>query len=82
MLMVAPGATTHAAYQIAEMRKLRRPEDAFVYETVPVNSFEDAICAAIINPDIAAVTIFEGFAYASRHAGPGVAERPGRPWPG
>ncbi|HEY5769922.1 MAG TPA: hypothetical protein VIS71_08755, partial [Terrimicrobium sp.] len=70
MLMVAPGATTHAAQQIAEMRRLRRPEDAFVYETVPVSSFEDAICGAIINPDIAAVTIFEGFGYASRHEAP------------
>ncbi|TXR47086.1 decarboxylase [Phyllobacterium endophyticum] len=70
MLMVAPGATTHAVYQIAEMRKLRRQEDAFIYEMVAVESFEDAICAAIINPYIAAVTIFEGFTYASRHSAP------------
>ena len=78
MLMVAPGATTHAAQQIAEMRRLRRPEDAFVYETVPVSSFEDAICGAIINPDIAAVTIFEGFGYASRNEAPVLRSVPGR----
>jgi arginine decarboxylase len=70
MLIVAPGAKTHAARRIAEMQKLRRPEDAFIYETVPVGSFEDAICAAIINPDIAAVTIFEGFDYASQSSAP------------
>lgn len=70
MLIVAPGATTQAADQIAQLRNLRRPEDAFIYEIVPVDSFEDAICAAIINPDIAAVTIFEGFNYASRHSAP------------
>jgi arginine decarboxylase len=70
MLIVAPGAKTHAARRIAEMRKLRRPEDAFIYEVVPVSSFEDAICAAIINPGIAAVTIFEGFDYASQSSAP------------
>ncbi len=70
MLVVAPGAKTHAARRIAEMRKLRRPEDAFIYEIVPAGSFEDAICAAIINPDIAAVTIFEGFDFASQSSAP------------
>ncbi|MDC9826473.1 decarboxylase [Devosia sp. ZB163] len=70
MLLVAPGDGTRDAHRIAEMRRLRRPEDRFVYEVVPVGSFEDAFCAAIINPDINAVTIVEGFAYASRHPAP------------
>ena len=34
----------------AEMRRLRRPEDSFVYEPVFVGSFEDAVCAAMVNP--------------------------------
>lgn len=50
-----------------ELRRLRRPEDAFVYEPVFVGSFEDAFCAAAINPAIAAVVLAEGFPYRSRN---------------
>jgi arginine decarboxylase len=51
----------------AEWRRLRRPLDAFIYEPVFVESFEDAFCAAMLNPDLAAVVINEGFAQKSRH---------------
>jgi arginine decarboxylase len=51
----------------AEWRKLRRPIDSFIYEPVFVGNFEDAFCAAMLNPDIAAVIINEGFSYPSRH---------------
>ena len=54
----------------AEWRKLRRPTDSFVYESVMVGSFEDAFCAAMLNPDIAAVIVNEGFALRSRHNAP------------
>src|SRR3954452_9617413 len=54
----------------AEWRKLRRPSDAFIYEPVFVGSFEDAFCASIINANIAAVIINEGFAQKSRHDAP------------
>ena len=54
----------------AEIRRLRRPEDAFVYEAVIVGSFEDAFCAAAANPEIAAVVLVEGFPYRSRHDAP------------
>ena len=54
----------------AEWRKLRRSVDAFIYEPVFVGSFEDAFCAAMINPDLAAVIINEGFAERSRHDAP------------
>jgi arginine decarboxylase len=50
-----------------EWRKLRRPVDAFVYEPVIVGSLEDAFCAAMLNPNIAAVIINDGFALRSRH---------------
>jgi arginine decarboxylase len=53
-----------------EWRKLRRPIDSFVYEPVIVGSLEDAFCAALLNPDLAAVVINEGFALRSRHAAP------------
>src|SRR6185295_3527822 len=54
----------------AEWRRLRRPLDAFVYEPVFVGSFEDAFCAAILNPALAAVIIHEGFVFKSRHDAP------------
>ncbi|MTH77016.1 decarboxylase [Paracoccus aestuariivivens] len=61
MMVVAPGAASRGESIIAQTRRLRRPEDSFIYETVPVASFEEAICAAILNPAILAVTIYEGF---------------------
>jgi arginine decarboxylase len=54
----------------AEWRKLRRPSDAFVHEPVFVGSFEDAFCAAMLNPDLGAVIVNEGFALRSRHDAP------------
>jgi arginine decarboxylase len=54
----------------AEWRRLRRPLDAFVYEAVVVGSFEDAFCAALLNANLAAVVIHEGFATRSRHDAP------------
>jgi arginine/lysine/ornithine decarboxylase len=51
----------------AEWRGLRRPLDAFIYEPVFVGSVEDAFCATMLNPDLAAVVINEGFVFRSRH---------------
>src|SRR6266403_479500 len=50
-----------------EWRKLRRPVDAFVYEPVIVGSLEDAFCAVMLHPNIAAVIINDGFVLRSRH---------------
>jgi arginine decarboxylase len=54
----------------AEWRRLRRPVDQFIYEPVFVGSFEDAFCAVMVNPDIAAVIVNEGFSHRSRHDAP------------
>ena len=54
----------------AEWRKLRRPLDGFIYEPVIVGSLEDAFSAVMLNPNIAAVVINEGFALRSRHDAP------------
>lgn len=70
MLIVAPNMPATGRQIVREFRRLRRPEDQFVYEVVPVGSFEDAVSAIIINPDINAVTIYEGFQHASRHQAP------------
>jgi arginine decarboxylase len=53
-----------------EWRRLRRPLDAFIYEPVFVGSFEDAFCATILNPDLAAVVIHDGFPFRSRRDAP------------
>jgi arginine decarboxylase len=53
-----------------EWRRLRRSADAFVYEPVFVGSFEDAFCATLLNADLAAVVIQEGFSFKSRHDAP------------
>lgn len=70
MLVVTPAPAGRWPHLAAEFRRLRRPEDAFIYEAVLVGSLEDAICAAVLNPDIAAVAIYEGFALRSRHDAP------------
>jgi arginine decarboxylase len=54
----------------AEWRRLRRPLDAFVYEPIIVGTFEDAFCATLLNPDLSAVIIHEGFGFRSRHDAP------------
>jgi arginine decarboxylase len=54
----------------AEWRRLRRPLDAFIYEPIFVGSFEDAFCATVLNTDLAAVVIHEGFPFRSRHDAP------------
>jgi arginine decarboxylase len=53
-----------------EWRKLRRPSDSFIYEPVFAGSFEDAFCAAMLNPNLGAVIVNEGFALHSRHDAP------------
>ena len=53
-----------------EWRRLRRSLDAFVYEPVIVGSFEDAFCATLLNTDLAAVIIHEGFPFRSKHDAP------------
>ena len=67
VLVVTPAPVARWPHIVSELRRLRRPEDKFVYAVVPVGSFEDAVCAAIINPDIAAVLMYEGFPARSRH---------------
>src|SRR4051812_30078255 len=67
VLVVTPAPMARWPHIAAEFRRLRRPEDMFIYEVVPVGSFEDALCAAVLNPDVAAALIYEGFALYSRH---------------
>nr|MDJ0944712.1 beta-eliminating lyase-related protein [Kiloniellales bacterium] len=49
-----------------EMKKLRRPEDPFIYEMVWVPSFEDAIAGVIMNHNAQSVVIYDYFPFESR----------------
>jgi arginine decarboxylase len=55
---------------VENARRLRRPEDQFVYEPVFVGSFEDAVCAILANPRIAAVVTTDDMPYRSAHDAP------------
>ncbi len=70
VLMVSPQPASRWPAISAEMRRLRRPEDSFVYEPVIVGSFEDAFCAAVVNPKILAVIVAEGVQFRSKHDAP------------
>src|SRR5262245_46554145 len=70
LLVVAPSAARSAPGVVAQLRRLRRPLDAFVYEPVVVGSFEDAVLAAVLNPSIQSVLVYDGFPYASSHPAP------------
>ncbi|WP_246737500.1 decarboxylase [Nordella sp. HKS 07] len=70
VLLVTPQPPSRWAVLSAELRRLRRVEDSFVYEPVIVGSFEDALCAAIVNPQILAVIVAEGVPFRSSHDAP------------
>jgi arginine decarboxylase len=57
-----------------QVRRLRRKEDQFVYEPVFVGSFEDAICAIVLNPRLAAVVVSDSVPLHSRHDAPIIRE--------
>ncbi|HMA74328.1 MAG TPA: decarboxylase [Xanthobacteraceae bacterium] len=70
ILIVTGAPAARWAALASEWRRLRRPLDPFVYEPVFVGGFEDAFCATLLNPDLAAVVIHEGFPFRSRHDAP------------
>jgi arginine decarboxylase len=68
VLVVTPGERSTWAATRESLRRLRRDTDAFVYEPVVVGSFEDAALAAIVNYNVQAVAIFDGFPYPSQYS--------------
>ena len=46
-------------------RAMRRPDDAFNYELVFMSNFQDAAIATLVNFNLQAVVIYDGFAYES-----------------
>lgn len=67
VLVVRDGLTSEQVQRnTQELRKLRRPEDPFVYEPVFVSSFEDAIIATVCNFNAQAIIIYDGFPFRSQ----------------
>ena len=65
VLFVTPTPPSRWPAHAQQIRKLRRPQDAFVYEPVFVGSFEDAVLAVILNTNLESVVIYDGFPYES-----------------
>lgn len=70
VLFVSPARQSMWIDLGAELRKLRRPQDKFVYESVFVGSFEDAVLAVILNGSFQAVVIYDDVPFASKHNSP------------
>src|SRR5882672_10174904 len=70
VLVVSPARPAAWSELAQELRKLRRPQDKFIYEPVFVGSFEDAVLGTVLNGSVQAVMIYEGIAFASSHHSP------------
>jgi arginine decarboxylase len=70
VLIVSPAREELWPELAQELRKLRRPQDKFVYEPVLVGNFEDAVLGTILNGGIEAVIIYDGVPFASRQNSP------------
>ena len=66
VLVVTPGERSTWGAMCDGMRKLRRDSDDFVVEPVAVGSFEDALLAVLVNYNIQAVVMYDGFGYESQ----------------
>src|SRR6266481_6514366 len=70
VLVVSPARPAAWSELSQELRKLRRPQDKFVYEPVFVGSFEDAVLGTILNSSLEAVMIYEDIPFGSSHHSP------------
>ncbi|MCP5406765.1 MAG: aminotransferase class I/II-fold pyridoxal phosphate-dependent enzyme [Chromatiaceae bacterium] len=50
----------------SSFRSVQRPEDEFTYDVIVVPSFQDAIAAVLVNPNIQACILRSGFRYKSK----------------
>jgi len=66
-LFVTPTPAGSVAKLANEIRRLRRVDDAMIYEPVVVGNVEDAILATILNGKIQSVVIFDGIPVPSQH---------------
>jgi arginine decarboxylase len=74
VLIVSPSERSTWGPLCEGVRKLRRDTDQFVVEPVVVGSFEDAVLAVLVNYNVQAVVMFDGFGYGSQTALPDLRE--------
>jgi arginine decarboxylase len=67
VLIVTPTDQSQWERARADLKRLRRADDPFVYEVVQVGTFEDAVLGTICNHNLQAVVIRDGIEYRSRH---------------
>jgi arginine decarboxylase len=67
VLIVTPNDPKNWGAARNKLYQLRRPDDPFVYALVQVGTFEDAALAAILNTNLQAVVIYDGFPFKTRH---------------
>jgi arginine decarboxylase len=67
VLVVTPNDPRGWERARGELRRLRRPEDPFVYEIVQVGSFEDGLIGTVFNTNVQSVVLYDGFQFRSRH---------------
>src|SRR5690242_2812815 len=70
VLVVSPARPSAWINLAQDLRKLRRAQDRFVYETVFVGNFEDAVLGTILNGSFESVIIYEGIPFESAHNNP------------
>jgi hypothetical protein len=75
VLIVTPNDPSQWEKARKQIQQLRRPDDPFIYQVVQVGSFEDAALAVVLNTNVQAVVIYDGFAFPSRHDVPLVHEQ-------
>jgi arginine decarboxylase len=66
VLIVTPNDPATWERARADMKRMRRAEDAFHYDVVQAGSFEDAALAVLVNDNLQAVVIVDGFQFGSR----------------
>jgi arginine decarboxylase len=67
VLVVTPTDPSSWERARSDMKRLRRPEDPFHYELVQVGSFEDGVIGTLVNHNVQAVVLYDGFPFRSRH---------------
>lgn len=70
VLSVVPHAMSRWGLIREEVAGVRRPEDDFVYQPVIVSNAPDALTAILLNPDIGAVVLYEGFSSDGNRSNP------------
>jgi arginine decarboxylase len=68
VLVVVPGIRSNWQELGTAWRRMRRDEDAYIYEVVVTGTLEDAVLATLFNYNLQAIVIYDGFGVHSSKA--------------